>query len=61
MANTADQDQTAPRSSLIWVHPVFASVLKFVSYVRQLFAEDNFSRRHLLDTFFFQMHFFLAL
>ena len=49
--------QCGPRSdcsymnSLIWVHPV-ASILKFVSNVRQLFAADDFSRRHFSDTFF---------
>ena len=41
------------RSSLFWVHPVCFYNL-FVSNVRQLFAADNFSRRH------FQMHFFLG-
>ena len=39
------------RSSLIWVHP-FCSILKFVSNVRQLFAADDFSRRHFSDAFF---------
>ena len=33
---------------------LFASLLNFFSSVRQLFAADNFSRRH------FQMHFFLV-
>ena len=33
---------------------LFASILKFVSNVRQLFAADDFSRRH------FQRHFFLV-
>ena len=33
----------------------FACILKIASNVRQLFAEDNFSRQH------FQMHFFGAL
>ena len=40
-------------SSLFWVHTVYF-YLKFVSNVRQLFAADDFSRRH------FQMHFFLG-
>ena len=48
MTNSVRPDQTAPRSNL------FASILKFVSNVRQLFAADDFSRRH------FQMHFFLG-
>ena len=39
------------RSSLFWVHAV-CFYTKFVSNVRQLFAADDFSRRH------FQMHFF---
>ena len=39
------------RSSLFWVHAV-CFYTPFVSNVRQLFAADNFSRRH------FQMHFF---
>ena len=40
-------------SSLFWVHAV-CSYTQFVSNVRQLFAADDFSRRH------FQMHFFLG-
>ena len=42
------------RSSLFWVHAV-CFYTRFVSNARQLFAADDFSRRH------FQMHFFLAL
>ena len=41
------------RSSLFWVHTACFYTL-FVSNVRQLFAADDFSRRH------FQMHFFLG-
>ena len=41
------------RSSLFWVLAV-CFYTKFVSIVRQLFAADDFSRRH------FQMHFFLG-
>ena len=41
------------RSSLFWVHAVSSYTL-LVSNVRQLFAADDFSRRH------FQMHFFLG-
>ena len=37
MANSVDQDQTAPRSSLFWVHTVCFYTL-FISKVRQLFA-----------------------
>ena len=48
MKNSVDPDQTAPGSTL------FASILKLVtvSNVRQLFAEDDFSRRYFLDAFF---------
>ena len=54
MANSVDPDQTAPIwSSLFWVHAIRLNT-KFVSNVRQLFAADDFSRRH------FQMHFFLG-
>ena len=48
MANSVDY-----RSSLFWVHAVLFHT-KLVSSVRQLFAADNFSRRH------FQMHFLLG-
>ena len=51
MANIVDPDQT--RSSLFWVHTVCFYTL-FISNVRQLFAADDFSRRH------FQMDFFLG-
>ena len=53
MADSVDLDQTAPRSSLFWVHAV-CFYTYFISIVRQLFAADNFSRRH------FKMHFFLG-
>ena len=54
MANSVDPGQTAPiGSSLFCVHAV-CFYTKFVINVRQLFAADNFSRRH------FQMHFFLG-
>ena len=46
MANSVDPDQTAPT--------VVHFYAEFVSNVRQLFAADDFSRRH------FQMHFFLG-
>ena len=52
MANSVDPDQTVSRSSLFLVHAV--CFYTFVSNVRQLFAADNFSRRH------FQMRFFLG-
>ena len=50
MANSVDPDQTAPIGAVCSGSMLFA-----VSNARQLFAADNFSRRH------FQMHFFLAL
>ena len=53
MANSVDPDQTAPIGAVCSGSTLFASILKFVSNVRQLFADD-FSRRH------FQMHFFLG-
>ena len=31
---------------------LFASILKVISNVRQLFAADDFSRRHFSDAFF---------
>ena len=52
MANSVDPDQTAPIGAVCSGSTLFASIL---SIVRQLFAADNFSRRH------FQMHFILAL
>ena len=49
-----DPDQTAPLGTVCSGSTLFSSKLNFfVSNVRQLFAADNFSRRH------FQMHFFL--
>ena len=54
MANGVDPDQAAPIGAVCSGSTLFASVLKFVSNVRQLFAADDFSRRHL------QMRFFLS-
>ena len=51
MANSVDPDQTAPIGAVCSGSTLFASILKLASYVGQLFAADNFSRRH------FQMHF----
>ena len=53
MANSVDPDQTAPIGAVCSGSTLFASILKFASYVGQLFATDDFSRRH------FQMLFFL--
>ena len=56
MANSLDPDQTALIRAVWSGSTLFASILySSVSNVRQLFAADDFSRRH------FQMHFFLAL
>ena len=49
-----DPDQTAPIGAVCSGSMLFASILKFVSNVRQLFAADDFNRQH------FQMHFFLG-
>ena len=55
MANSVDPDQTAPIGAVCSGSTLIASILKFASYVGQLFAADDFSRRH------FQMYFFLVL
>ena len=52
MTNSVDPDQTAPIEAVWSGSFLFASILKFVSSVRQLFAADNFSRRHFSDAFF---------
>ena len=54
MANSVDPDQTAPIGAVCSGSTLFASMLSFVSNVRQLFAADDFSRRH------FQMQFLLG-
>ena len=55
MANSVDPEQTAPIGAVCSASTLFASILlKYVSNARQLFAADDFSRRH------FQMHFFLG-
>ena len=61
MANSVDPDQTALIGAvcsgphcLFWVHTV-CFYTEFVSNARQVFATDDFSRRH------FQMHFSGAL
>ena len=47
MTNSVNPDQTAPIGPTL-----FASILKLVCNVRQLFAADDFSRRHYSDAFF---------
>ena len=53
MANSVNPDQTAPYiiGAVCFGSTLFACILKFASNVWQLFAADDFSRRH------FQMHF----
>ena len=53
MANSVDPDQTAPIGAVCSGSTLFASIVN-LSVIRQLFAADDFSRRH------FQMHFFLG-
>ena len=53
MANSVDPDQTAPKEQSV-LGPHCLLLYSFVSNVRQLFAADDFSRRH------FQMHIFLG-
>ena len=52
MANILDPDQTAPIGAVCSGSTLFASILKFVSNGRQLFAADDFSRCHFSDAFF---------
>ena len=54
MTKSVNIENTAPIGAVCSGSTLFAT-LNFVSYVRQIFAADDFSRRH------FQMHFFLAL
>ena len=51
MANSVNTDQTAPIGAVCSGSTLFACMLRFISNVRQLFAADDFRRRH------FQMHF----
>ena len=53
MANSVYPDQTVPLGAVCSGSTLFASIVKFVSTVRQLFAADDFSsRRHFSDAFF---------
>ena len=54
MTNSMDPGQTALIGAVCSGSTLFASILKLISNVRQLFAADDFSRRH------FQLHFFLG-
>ena len=46
MTNSVDPDQTAPIGAVLSGSTLFASILKFVSKARQLFAADEFTRSH---------------
>ena len=52
MTNSVDPDQTAPIGAVQFGSTLFASILEFISNVKQLFAADDFSRRHFSDAFF---------
>ena len=52
MTNIMDPGQTAPIGAVCSGSTLFASILKFVGNVRQLFAADDFSRRNFSDAFF---------
>ena len=52
MTNSVDPDQTAPIGAVRSGSTLFASILKLVSNIRQLFAADDFSRHHFSDAFF---------
>ena len=54
MANSVHPDKTAPIGAVCSGSTLFASILNSLLMFRQLFAADDFSRRH------FQMHFFLG-
>ena len=53
MTNSVDLDQTAPIGSVCSGSTLFASILKLVSNVRQLFAADDFSRRLFFRCIFY--------
>ena len=52
MTNSVEQDQTAPIGVVRSGITLFASILKLVSNIWQLFAADDFSRRNFSDAFF---------
>ena len=51
MTNSVDPAQTAPVGAVWSGSTLFASILKFVSNVRHLFAADDFSGRIFSDAF----------
>ena len=46
MANSANPDQTSPIGAVCSGSTLFACILKLAINVWQLFAADDFSRRH---------------
>ena len=52
MTNSVDPDKTAPIGAVGCGSNLFATILKIVSNLRQLFAADDFSRRQFSDAFF---------
>ena len=52
MTSSVDPDQTAPIGAVCSGSTLFASILKLVSNIRQLFVADDFSRGHFSDAFF---------
>ena len=54
MANSVDPDQTAPIGAVCSGSMLFASILKFVSNARQLFAAET-SADNIFRCFFFLM------
>ena len=46
MTYSVDHDETAPIGAVSSGSTLLASILKLVSNIRELFAADNFSRRH---------------
>ena len=54
MANIVDPDQTAPIGAVCSGSTLFASILNRSVMLGNVFAADDFIRRH------FQMHFFLS-
>ena len=52
MTNSVDPDQTAPMGTVRSGSTLFASIHRFFSNVRQLFAADDFSRCHFSEVFF---------
>ena len=48
----SNQTKKAPIGAVLSGSTLFASILEFVSNVRQLFAADDISRRHFSDAYF---------